>query len=399
MPKVTELPPVREKLRGLLLGTAVGDALGLPMEGLNPIQIRNLGWFPNADSNATTTNYLTATLRHRLIFGRGMISDDTEHALLVGLCLLRFPNTVEQFRSCLAWRLRLWFLALPPGIGLATARATIKLLLGISPLNSGVYSAGNGPAMRAAIIGAVCYRDLNLLKKLISTSTCMTHTDNRAQVGALAVALGAAYVMNQSSTTVESASQRNLQLLQQWQTLAPEDTEWQELLSKLAAGLNAELSVADLVYNLGFTNGISGYIYQTVPVALYAWLRHYGDFATTLSNVLALGGDTDTVGAIAGALAGVVTGDTGIPKPWIDGIADWPRSTNVLIQVADALTLKLDATTQHATTTVRYFYPAVFVRNMLFLMIILFHGLCRLLPLSINPLRERTTISVESNQT
>lgn len=380
-----------DKLRGLLLGTAVGDALGLPMEGLNASQISKLGWLPNTATIAVTSNY-AAVVRHRLIWGHGMISDDTEHTLLAGLCLLRFSNNVEKFRSCFAWKLRLWFLALPPGIGFATGRAIIKLLLGVSPVNSGVYSAGNGPAMRAAIIGAVCYRDLNVLKSVINASTCMTHTDRRALIGAWAVALGAAYVMARPATD-ESASLRHLQLFQYWHELAAEDVEWQGLLTKMAVGLNDKMSVADFVHNLGFTNGISGYIYQTVPVALYAWLRHYGDFAATLTAVLALGGDTDTVGAIAGALAGVVTGEQGIPKPWIDGIVDWPRSINLLIRVADALTAHLNANTDSPSSfPIRYFYPAVLIRNLLFLLIVLFHGLCRLLPLSINPLRDRSIV-------
>ena len=57
--------------------------------------------------------------------------------------------------------------------------------------------------------------------------------------------------------------------------------------------------MADFAASLGLTNGVTGYIYHTVPVAVYAWLRHYGDFRVTLEAVLDCGGDTDTVGAIA----------------------------------------------------------------------------------------------------
>ncbi len=60
--------------------------------------------------------------------------------------------------------------------------------------------------------------------------------------------------------------------------------------------------------------------------AVYAWLRHYGDFRATLEAALDCGGDTDTVGAIAGALAGATTGAAAIPEPWLRGIIDWPRS-------------------------------------------------------------------------
>ncbi|HEX7653546.1 MAG TPA: ADP-ribosylglycohydrolase family protein, partial [Verrucomicrobiae bacterium] len=63
-----------EALRGVLIGTAVGDSLGLPAEGLSRKTIQKRwggGW------------------RQRLIFGRGMISDDTEHACFVAQSLLR----------------------------------------------------------------------------------------------------------------------------------------------------------------------------------------------------------------------------------------------------------------------------------------------------------------------
>lgn len=52
----------QERIEGLLLGTAVADAIGLPTEGMTPAKIKKLGW---ADS-----------LKHRFFFGRGMWSDD-----------------------------------------------------------------------------------------------------------------------------------------------------------------------------------------------------------------------------------------------------------------------------------------------------------------------------------
>lgn len=56
------------RLQGLLIGTAVGDALGLPAEGLSRRRVQRL---------------YQGQWRHRLIFGRGMLSDDTEHMLFV----------------------------------------------------------------------------------------------------------------------------------------------------------------------------------------------------------------------------------------------------------------------------------------------------------------------------
>lgn len=71
------------RLAGILLGTAVGDALGLTAEGLSPQRRRRL--YPGP-------------WRHRFLFGRGMISDDTEHAFFVAQSLLKYVVLVHGFR-------------------------------------------------------------------------------------------------------------------------------------------------------------------------------------------------------------------------------------------------------------------------------------------------------------
>ena len=133
------LPDLRERFAGVLLGTAVGDSLGLPAEGL---------------SRQTIQRRWRGEWQQRLVFGHGMCSDDTEHTFLVAQSLLTHPDDPGAFQRCLAWKLRLWLLGLPAGIGLATARAILKLWVGFPPSRSGVFSAGNGPAMRSAILGA-----------------------------------------------------------------------------------------------------------------------------------------------------------------------------------------------------------------------------------------------------
>jgi ADP-ribosylglycohydrolase len=74
-----------DTLTGVLLGTAVGDALGLPREGLSPRRARRLFGGP--------------PLRHRLVFGRGMVSDDTEHACVTAQALLRSPRRTSSGAS------------------------------------------------------------------------------------------------------------------------------------------------------------------------------------------------------------------------------------------------------------------------------------------------------------
>ena len=84
-----------------------------------------------------------------------------------------------------------YVVSLPAGVGLATARAVLKLWLGFSPRRSGVYSAGNGPAMRSPVLG-VCFGDRpEPLRALVRACTRVTHRDPKAEHGALAVALAA----------------------------------------------------------------------------------------------------------------------------------------------------------------------------------------------------------------
>src|SRR5690606_2060675 len=114
----------------------------------------------------------------------------TEHACMTAQALIASGGDPALFRRDLARRLRWWLAALPAGVGLATARSVGKLWLGVSPERSGVHSAGNGPAMRAPVIG-VYARGLDELAALTDASTRITHTDQRAIDGARAVALAA----------------------------------------------------------------------------------------------------------------------------------------------------------------------------------------------------------------
>lgn len=99
-----------------LYWTALGDALGLPYEGLNPTRAQKL---------------LGPPTRYRLLAGKGMVSDDTEHALLTAEAVARTGGNPAAFERELAGLLRGWFFSLPAGIGWATLRAGAKLALGV----------------------------------------------------------------------------------------------------------------------------------------------------------------------------------------------------------------------------------------------------------------------------
>lgn len=341
------------RYRGVLVGTAVGDALGLPAEGLSAEKIRRR-WRGN--------------WRHRLVLGRGMVSDDTEHTAMVAQCLLELPLEAVAFQRALARRLRWWLLALPAGAGFATGRAIGKLWLGVPPGRSGVASAGNGPLMRSAIIGARFADDRVRRRAFVDASTRLTHTDPRAEIAARAVAdLAAALCREDDPSRIDVAA-----LLKE---IDP-DPRWRALIERIAAARAADRTVAEFARELGLERGVSGYAWHTLPVAVYAWWRHRGDFRAALEAVLNCGGDTDTVGAITGALVGAELGEAAIPAEWVDNICDWPRSIHWLRRLGERLAEAGDA----PANPLPLCWPAIPCRNLLFLGVVLAHGFARLIP-------------------
>src|SRR5579863_576497 len=344
---------LRKSIAGVLLGTAVGDALGLPMENFSSERIKRRWPGP---------------LRMRFFFGRGMISDDTEHTLMVAQALLSHPADSATFQRALAWKLRWWFLGLPAGVGLATARACLKLWLGFSPERAGVKSGGAGPAMRSAILGACFADDPTKRREFVSACSRLTHQSWQAETAALAVAEAVAL-------TVSSAGNPEIEkVLSMLRSLSPE-AEWQARISDLQSSLAAKDSVRDFASKLGLQRGVTGYSLHVVPVALYAWLRHPDDFRAALTGAIECGGDNDTVGAICGALSGVANGINSMPEEWTNRLWDWPRSRVLIERVGNRLVEQRNSAVPLGP--VRYFWPAIIPRNLFFLAIVLAHGFRR----------------------
>jgi ADP-ribosylglycohydrolase len=352
-----------DRLAGVLLGTAVGDALGLPREGLSARRASRL--------------YGGPPLRHRLVFGRGMVSDDTEHTCLVGQALLRAPHDPGRFARSLAWDLRLWLLSLPVSLGWATLRSIVKLWLGFPPTHSGVWSAGNGPAMRAAILGVCLGPNRERLRAYVRSSTQITHSDPRAERGAMLVALAAHHGAERGPSGIDG-----LCFLQSTREGGIEfDSELTEILVKMEDHLQRHAPAAELVDALGLRRGVTGYVYHTVPLALYCWLRSPSDFRAAVEEVISLGGDTDTTGAIVGGITGASVGAAGIPPEWIDGLMDWPCSVAWMRTLASRLADQFpDYDEGTGSGPMRFFWPGLPLRNLLFLVLVLTHAVRRLLP-------------------
>ncbi|MEM6916533.1 MAG: ADP-ribosylglycohydrolase family protein [Verrucomicrobiota bacterium] len=342
----------RSRIAGVLIGTAVGDALGLPAEGMSPAAIERRGW--------------KSHWKHRLLFGSGMWSDDTEHTIMLCQALLRNSSNAESFQKAFAWELRFWLLGLPAGVGLATARSILKLWVGVPPKRSGVFSAGNGPCMRAAIVGVIFADDPKRRRDFTEAQTRLTHSDPKALVASRAVADLAALL---------ACSEEVPDLAQQMKAIPGEgtDDDWERLVQQVDESLRSGHSLHRFLEEAGInpTRGISGYAYHTVPAVLFAGMKNSWRIEPALEELFNAGGDTDTVGAIAGALCGSMHGEEGMPMDWIEGVREWPVGIRDLRRLANALA-------EESPIRVRpWWSPFLLVRNLFFLLVVLFHGLSR----------------------
>jgi ADP-ribosylglycohydrolase len=345
---------VQTHIVGCILGTAVGDAIGLPYEGLSRRRAAKLFGQPE---------------RHRFFFGRGMVSDDSEHTCMVAQALIASGGDVDSFRQHLGWRFRLWLLGIPAGIGMATLRSILRLWIGFGPHKSGVFSAGNGPAIRAAILGAAI-DDPQLLRELVHASTRITHTDPKAENGAFAVALAAQLARQQATADY---------FLDQLKSSLGADGD--ELSSLIADAVNSAKdgqptdSFAD---SLGLSKGVSGYVYHSVPVAIHASFVHQHDFRSAVTAVIQCGGDTDSTGAIVGGIIGTAVGKNGIPTEWLDRLLEWPRTVSWM----ERLGVQVDSSISSDAKDRPIALPlwSLLPRNLFFLVVVLYHGFRRLFP-------------------
>ncbi|HTL31078.1 MAG TPA: ADP-ribosylglycohydrolase family protein [Tepidisphaeraceae bacterium] len=339
-------------IHGSIVGTIVGDALGLPYEALSRRRGEKLLGPPN---------------RYHFVFGRGMMSDDGEHTCMVAQSLCESGGDVQRFSKALARRMRWWMLGVPAGIGGATLRSIFRLWIGVSSEKSGVFSAGNGPAMRAAILG-VAIDDIDRLRKFVVASTRITHTDPKALHGATAVAIAARCAAENAGGACYLDRVRT--------ALSGDDPEeLVDLLTRAVASAEHGTSTPAFADSIGCTRGVSGYMYHTVPVAIHAWRRHPNSYVDAVTDAILCGGDTDTLAAIAGGIVGAHVGIEGIPQNWREGLLEWPRTQRWIAQLAECV--------HHSATnriTAPRVNPLVIARNALFALIVLMHIARRALP-------------------
>lgn len=226
--------------------------------------------------------------------------------------------------------------------------------------------------MRAAILGLLA-RDVSHLRALVRASTRLTHTHPAAEQGALAVAVAARLGASCGPGGVSLDAYR----------AATEGLVTEEAILHALDLARAHLQSGDeataFAHSMGCGDRVSGYINHSVPAALYCWLRWPDNLERAVTSAIELGGDSDTVGAITGGIAGATMGVGAIPDAWLDRIIDWPRSVGWIRRLGVRLTAVMNRDLSQSKP-LPLFWPAILPRNLLFLGTVLLHGLRRLLP-------------------
>lgn len=299
----------RARLHGTLLGTAVGDALGLPAEGMSARGIARR-W---------------GRVERFSFLGRwGVVSDDTEQSALVAQALARHGRDVPAVTRALRRSLLGWFLRLPWGIGLGTLRACTRMALGLR--RTGVRSAGNGAAMRSAVVGVHIADDPALSVAMTRSLAALTHVDPRAVEGAVYVA-----ALAREAALCEGDADREALARRALSDVADEDVR-----AAVGAALDAAAAGADTLA-AAKKLGCTGFVLHTVALATYVFVRFGDRPMAALTEIVSAGGDTDSNAAIVGAWVGALHGAGAWPREVVGDLMGGAFGERHLRGLADAL--------------------------------------------------------------
>jgi len=311
------MSPSVGRFTGCILGQAVGDALGFPVEGYGP-----------ARTSAAVTPFPGDFIPHPCgLFPPGQYTDDTQMMRAILTSLVE-RGTVDP-EDIAARFVPLWREGEIVGRGRATTEAVQRLMAGVPWYRSGAPAprAGNGSAMRTAPLGLWLYDDPVALAQAAADVSRITHADPRCLAGAVAISAAVAYAVGHDAIETNSLVAFVASLAR------PRHAEFAALIEHLPRWLEMdEPTAVREIRNAGLPPGeeptwpgISPFVVPTVLVCLYAFLRTPADYREAMRFVIAQGGDVDTTGAITGAISGAFTGLQAMPQGLARAVTDRGR--------------------------------------------------------------------------
>ncbi|ARA93378.1 hypothetical protein AWN76_009570 [Rhodothermaceae bacterium RA] len=303
-----------DSIKGALLGTAVGDALGMPVEGLSHQNVRMYYKGIKGYTADEKRGDLTA----------GQWTDDTQFTFALVRVLTASADPVE-----LPARVAGAYLALRPEARRwgPTSRAAIDRLAGGAAWDAAGDAAvpTNGAAMRAAPLGvwwAVAGASREQAFRFIQPILKITHR----HPASVAAGFGQAFVVREALRHTPATFDAGAF----WAALI-ETTAWAE------AQAGADTRVSDRLRELAHArdefpldlqdrcNGTGPLADESWPFAAAMFARNPSLIEATLLSAINVGGDADTVGAMVGAALGALHGWQAFPAAWRDGLEDVAR--------------------------------------------------------------------------
>lgn len=300
----------QDQFIGALVGCAIGDALGAPLEGKSREAIAELD-----EITTTFRPYFSwkAVTPHPL----GQYTDDTQLTLATVRSILK-AGTVNGIAIATEF-VELWESGDIIGSGPVANHAVDRLIQGL-PWDEAALADDpplNGAAMRIAPIGLWDHDRPEQLSNNVFAASITTHRHPQAVSGALAIASAVAYVITHKNLS----TQKFLESVTS--TVGPQDPDlaahialvgrWDEL-SEMKALETLDEITGHQSYGRSEGFGISVMVEPTVLMALYAFIKSPTDYLTTVERAIRAGGDVDTTAAIAGAISGAYNGFSALPS-------------------------------------------------------------------------------------
>ena len=291
----------QELMRDILIGVAIGDALGVPVEFKSRQQLRN--------------NPITSMIG----FGTynqvpGTWSDDTSMTLCLAESLLDSPFDIHQLANrFINWYNHAYWTAHNNvfDIGGTTHQAINNLENKISPLISGPdqeESCGNGSLMRILPL-VIILNDLNHKErfKIISEVSGVTHGHIVTKVVCY-LYLDLALNLISGKSPLEAYLKTCAESKDLVEKILPEEKVY-TIFSFFLDG--------DLHNKVEMDIQSTGYAVYTLEAAVWCLLNS-NSYSESVLKAVNLGGDTDTTAAVCGGLAGILYGYESIPKEWMN---------------------------------------------------------------------------------
>ncbi len=289
-------PTFESRAVGCLVGLAIGDAMGAPVEGWSVEQIR--------EEHGRVEDFLRPD---------SVVTDDTEYAIMTAQLLLKFGTeiTLENIKD--TWLEMIGNSQLMGG-GFSTSGAINHLRSGVMPPACGRNkpdSYSDGAAMRIAPAGIVFAGKPQQAASFASLEAQTTHS-GEGVYGAQAVAAGVASAMagNDWEIVIEEALR----------SIPQNSWTYRQMEKAIAIGKRHDC-VFEAVGELYDEIAILQYFWtsmapEAVPLAFGAYVAGRGDFRASVLGGVNVGRDADTIAAIAGALGGATSGSESIPQEW-----------------------------------------------------------------------------------